>query len=219
MDLTIKICGLKEEGTIVTAVEQGADYIGLVFFDKSPRNVSIARARELRQFVGQQAKVVAVTVDPTDAILLQIVSEVKPDFLQLHGNESLARVNEIKARFALPIIKACPIRDSGDIEAALSYQPHVESLLFDAKPLEHAALPGGNGIVFDWSLLAPLKGKVDYILSGGLNAANIAKALDITNAKTIDVSSGVEISPGIKDKNLIEKFFAAVHEIGAKERK
>lgn len=217
MDRTIKICGLKEEDAIAEALQQGADYIGLVFYEKSPRNISIARAHELRQFVGQLAKVVAVTVDPTDHLLEQILSEVKPDFLQLHGHESLARVNEIKARFAPPIIKAFAISDASDIEAALSYQPYVERLLFDAKSADKASLPGGNGVVFDWSLLAPLKGKVDYILSGGLNAANIAEALKITDAKTVDISSGVEISPGIKDKNLIKELFAAIQKTGAGE--
>ena len=210
MALDIKICGLSTAETFDAALDNGASHVGFIFFAKSPRNVSPALAGQLRQAAKGRAEAVAVTVDADDAFLDAIVAAVKPDMLQLHGKETPERVAEVRARYDLPVMKAFSIREAADFEAIAPYRDVADRLLFDAKPPAGSELPGGNGVSFDWRLLAGLDASVDYMLSGGLNAANIGDALRLANPPGIDVSSGVESAPGVKDAALIENFFRAV---------
>ncbi|MBC2883998.1 phosphoribosylanthranilate isomerase [Ochrobactrum sp. CM-21-5] len=216
MVLDIKICGLKTPEAVAAALDGGATHIGFIFFPKSPRDVAPAVAASLRHAADGRARVVAVTVDANDETLDQIVAAVKPDMLQLHGAETPERVRLVKERYGLPVMKAFAIREAADLEAIAPYKGIADRFLFDAKPPKGSDLPGGNGVSFDWNLLAALDVDVDYMLSGGLNTGNIAEALLKTRAPGIDVSSGVERAPGEKDVRLIEDFFQAVAEADAK---
>ncbi|MBE1204288.1 phosphoribosylanthranilate isomerase [Aminobacter carboxidus] len=210
MALDIKICGLSTAETFDAALNNGASHVGFIFFAKSPRNVSPELAGRLREAAKGRAQAVAVTVDASDAFLDGIVAAVKPDMLQLHGKETPERVAEVKARYGLPVMKAFSIREAADLNAIAAYGGVADRVLFDAKPPAGSELPGGNGVSFDWRLLAGLDASVDYMLSGGLNAANIGDALRLANPPGIDISSGVESAPGVKEAALIENFFRAV---------
>lgn len=210
MVLDIKICGLKTDAALEAALAGGASHVGFIFFRKSPRWVELAEARRLRRLANGRAKAVAVTVDADDEFLDAIVAAMEPDMLQLHGKETPARVAELKARHGLPVMKAFSIRTAADLDAIRPYQGVADRFLFDAKPPAGSELPGGNGVAFDWTVLAGLDPDIDYLLSGGLNAANISEALEQTRAPGIDISSGVESAPGEKDSALIEAFFRAV---------
>jgi phosphoribosylanthranilate isomerase len=210
MKLDVKICGLKTEDAVAAALDSGASHLGFIFFPKSPRNVAVADAARLRELAYGRALAVAVSVDADDETLDRIVEGMHPDMLQLHGHESPERVAEVKARYGLPVMKAVPVREAGDLDAIAPYRRVADRFLIDAKPPAGAELPGGNGIPFDWSLLASLDADVDYMLSGGLNAANIGEALTIARPSGIDVSSGVERAPGEKDPEMIRAFFGAV---------
>jgi phosphoribosylanthranilate isomerase len=206
----IKICGLKSAEAIDRAVNRGASHIGFIFFEKSPRYIEPDLAGKLADPVRGKAKIVAVTVDPTNDELDEIVALLKPDMIQLHGNESPERVLTIKAVYGLPIMKAFSIRSADDLKPVEAYIGIADRFLFDAKPPKGSELPGGNGVSFDWSLLGWLDDGVDYMLSGGLNKDNIAEALAITKAPGIDGSSGVESAPGVKSVAMIDDFFDAV---------
>lgn len=208
--LDIKICGLKSEEAVAAALAGGASHVGFIFFPKSPRNVEAARAAELAGAARGRAKIVAVTVDADDAALDALVETLEPDVLQLHGRETPDRVSEVKARHGLPVMKAFPVRTAEDFGVIDAYRGVADRLLFDAKPPEGAELPGGNGVAFDWGLLAALDDEVDYMLSGGLNADNVGAALAASRTRAIDVSSGVESAPGVKDAARIAAFFEAV---------
>lgn len=210
MALEIKICGLKTEPALEAALDGGASHVGFIFFEKSPRNVTPEDAGRLRKTVAGRAKAVAVTVDATDERLDHIVASMAPDMLQLHGRETPGRVAELKARYHLPVMKAFAIREASDLAAIAPYRGIADRFLFDAKPPAGSQLPGGNGVSFDWRLLAGLDAEVDYMLSGGLNAANIGDAIRYANPPGIDISSGVESAPGVKDVALIDDFFRAV---------
>lgn len=210
MALDIKICGLKSDEALAAALDGGASHVGFIFFPKSPRNVSLEEAGRLRQAARGRAKAVAVTVDADDATLDAIQKAMSPDMLQLHGSETPARVAEVKARYGLPVMKALSIRDAADLERAEAYGGVADRFLFDAKPPAGSELPGGNGLSFDWRLLENLDPPIDYMLSGGLNAANIGKALVSAHPSGVDISSGVETAPGVKDVALISDFFRAV---------
>lgn len=210
MTLKIKICGLKTPEAIHAAIDNGAHYIGFIFFAKSPRHLTIERAKALRPLIKSPTKLVAVVVDADNAMLDEIVENVRPDMLQLHGHETRERVVEIIERYHLPIIKAFSIESEQDFAQIAQFKPLVEEFLFDAKAPKNALLPGGNGISFDWSLLNKLDDTQHYMLSGGLNANNIAAALEIAHPLSIDISSGVETAPGIKDVDLIIQFFDIV---------
>lgn len=210
MAFDIKICGLKTEQALEAALAGGASHVGFIFFAKSPRNITPADAGRLRQRAAGRAKAVAVTVDADDATLDHIVATMAPDMLQLHGRETPERVAELKARYRLPVMKAFSIREAADLAAIAPYRGVADRFLFDAKPPAGSQLPGGNGVSFDWRLLAGLDAEVDYMLSGGLNAANIGDAIRFANPPGIDISSGVESAPGVKDVALIEDFFQAV---------
>ncbi len=211
----VKICGLKSEDAVDRAVARGATHIGFIFFPKSPRNIEPAAAAELAERVRGHVKIVAVTVDADTDDLDEIVDQLKPDYLQLHGAESPERLLMLKALYGLPVIKAFSIRDVEDLERIDPYIGLADRFLFDAKPPKGSELPGGNGVSFDWRLLQSLDGSIDYMLSGGLNKDNVAQALALTGARAIDVSSGVESAPGVKDTGMIDAFFDAVASAGA----
>jgi phosphoribosylanthranilate isomerase len=213
MPLDIKICGLKTEAALAAALSGGATHVGFIFFPKSPRDISAEAAGELRKAALGKARAVAVAVDAGDDDLDAIIAAMRPDMLQLHGNETPARVADIKARYGLPVMKAFPICEAADLDAIEAYRGVADRFLFDARPSTGAELPGGNGVPFDWRILAALDRNVDYMLSGGLNAANIGDALRLANPPGIDISSGVESTPGVKDVALIKNFFRAVRDV------
>lgn len=210
MSLDIKICGLKTPDAIAAALSGGASHLGFIFFPKSPRYVTAEMAGQLRKAATGKAKAVAVTVDASDDTLDMIVAVMRPDMLQLHGNEGPERVAEVKERYGLPVMKALSVREAADLDAIQPFRSVADRFLFDAKPPAGSELPGGNGIAFDWQVLADLDRNVEYMLSGGLNAANIGEALRLVNPPGIDISTGVESAPGVKDAVLIEAFFRAV---------
>ncbi|CDX37435.1 N-(5'-phosphoribosyl)anthranilate isomerase [Mesorhizobium sp. SOD10] len=209
MTLDIKICGLKTDAAMAAALAGGASHVGFIFFAKSPRYVEPAEAGRLREAARGKAKAVAVTVDAGDAFLDQIVAKMQPDMLQLHGSETTGRVAELKARYGLPVMKALSVSEAADLDRMKSFVEVADRFLLDSKPPKGSQLPGGNGVAFDWRVLAGLDAGVDYMLSGGLNAANIGDALRQANPPGIDISSGVESAPGVKDPALIEQFFRA----------
>ncbi|AZO69382.1 MAG: phosphoribosylanthranilate isomerase [Mesorhizobium sp.] len=210
MALDIKICGLKTDKALAAALAGGASHVGFIFFAKSPRYVEPAEAGRLRGAAIGKAKAVAVTVDASDAFLNEIVGKMRPDMLQLHGSETPERVVELKARYGLPVMKALSVSEAVDLKRLKPFVGVADRFLFDAKPPRGSELPGGNGVAFDWRILAGLDAGVDYMLSGGINAANIGDALRLANPSGLDISSGVESAPGVKDPALIEQFFRAV---------
>lgn len=213
----IKICGLKTPEAVERALSRGATHIGFIFFPKSPRHIEPDLAGRLAEAARGRAKVVAVTVDADNDDLDEIVDLLRPDILQLHGQESPDRVLTIRALYGLPVMKAFSVREATDLEKIDPYIGIVERFLFDAKPPKGSELPGGNGVSFDWTLLQSLDGSVDYMLSGGLNRENVAEALAVTHAPGIDISSGVESAPGVKDVAMIDTFFDAVKEAGSRK--
>jgi len=208
----VKICGLSEPETLETALETGADFVGFIFYEPSPRNLPLDRARALGQQVAGRADKVAVTVDADDATLEDIVESLEPNYLQVHGSETPERVSTLGARFGLPVIKSIKVRDADDVSQAVRFGGLADMFLFDAKAPEDLAdaLPGGNGVAFDWTLLSRDGDLPRFMLSGGLTIENVARALEVTGAGIVDVSSGVETAPGVKDAGLIRKFIEAV---------
>ena len=209
MTLDIKICGLKTEEAVDKAIALGASHIGFIFFPKSPRNIEPSDAGRLAERARGKAKIVAVTVNADSDTLDEIVDQLSPDMLQLHGSESPERVLTVKAVYGLPVIKAFSVREADDLKKIEPYIGIADRFLFDAKPPAGSELPGGNGVSFDWNLMHLLDGSVDYMLSGGLNKDNLAEAIELTGAPGIDTSSGVESAPGVKDLGLMEAFFEA----------
>jgi phosphoribosylanthranilate isomerase len=203
----VKICGLSEPVTMQAALDAGADFVGLVFFAKSPRNVSFEQAQKLADMARGHSAIVALTVDASDEELLRIAETVRPDYIQAHGKESPDRCTDIKALTRCKVIKAIGVGEATDVAKADPFK--TDLILFDAKgEVMNAALPGGNGIAFEWTLLGQKRGEKrgDFMLAGGLNADNVADAIRITQAPIVDVSSGVEIAPGVKDAKRIAKF-------------
>jgi phosphoribosylanthranilate isomerase len=209
MSLIVKICGLKSLEALDAALESGADMIGFVFFPPSPRNIALDAARALSERVRGRALKVALTVDAPDALLRQIIDRLSPDLLQLHGSESPARVGFVRCRFGLPVMKALPIAEEADLSAIRAYEYQADRLLFDARAPREASRPGGLGRSFDWQLLRNVETVSPFMLSGGLDAENVAEALRITRAPGVDVSSGIERTPGEKDPDKIRAFVAA----------
>lgn len=209
----VKICGLKSEAALAAALEAGADYVGLVFFGPSPRNVDIATARALASQARDRAKVVALLVDPHDGLVLEVMAQVAPDIIQLHGSETPERVAAIQALANRPVMKAIKVESAADAATALDYAGAADIILFDAKAPKDAVLPGGNGVAFDWRALAGVSDRVAFMLSGGLTADNVAEAVRLTGARAVDVSSGVETAPGVKDAELIRRFVAAAKRV------
>jgi phosphoribosylanthranilate isomerase len=213
MRLDIKICGLKTPEAVAAALRGGASHLGFIFFARSPRNIDGATAGGLRQAAIGRSRAVAVTVDASDHDLDGIVASMRPDVLQLHGAETPDRVAAVRRRYGLPVIKAIAVREAADLEAIRRFREVADRLLFDAKPPVGTDLPGGNGRAFDWRLLANLDAELDYMLSGGINAANVGEALSAARPGGIDVSSGLESAPGDKDPALIDAFFRAVEAV------
>lgn len=205
----VKVCGLRERRHVEAAVAAGAAYVGFVFYPGSPRHLSHGEARALAASVPPGIVKVALTVDADDAALDSLVSEVPVDMLQLHGHESPDRVASVRARFGLPVMKAVGLAGEDDLAAIEEHGRACDQLLVDAKPPPGGALPGGNGLAFDWRLIAGRRWPVPWMLAGGLTAANVADAMRLTGARQVDVSSGVERAPGVKDEGRIAAFVAA----------
>jgi phosphoribosylanthranilate isomerase len=212
VSVTVKICGLATIEALDAALDAGADMTGFVFFPPSPRHLTFATARELGGRVRDRAQKVALTVDADDAVLEGIVEALRPDLLQLHGHEPPARVVALKKRFGLPVMKAIAVATEQDLAAVADYAAIADRLLFDARATREATRPGGLGNVFDWHLLEDIRPGVPFVLSGGLDAANVAEALRITHAPGVDVSSGVERAPGEKDPEKIHAFVRAARQ-------
>lgn len=209
-DIRVKICGLTQPQHVAAAADAGAAYVGFVFFPKSPRNISIEQAAVLAVDVPMGVAKVALVVNADDTLLDEITSRVPLDMLQLHGKESPERVAEIKARYGLPVMKAIGIADPDDLTQIDLYADVADQLLIDAKPPKASELPGGNGLSFDWTLLAGRKyWTKPWMLAGGLTAENVAEATRLTGAQQVDVSSGVETAPGRKDTDKIVAFIKA----------
>lgn len=206
MSVSIKFCGLSRVEDVVAAADAGARYVGFVFFPKSPRNVTPDEARLLAVEVPVGVAKVALVVDADDAFLDEITSKVPLDILQLHGKESPERVAQIKARYGLPVMKAVGIADAEDLPQLDVYAQVADQILVDAKPPKTGALPGGNGLAFDWRLIANRRWPVPWILAGGLTPENVALAVQMTSARQVDLSSGVESSVGVKDAGLMRAF-------------
>jgi phosphoribosylanthranilate isomerase len=209
MSLIVKICGLSTRETLDAALQAGADMVGFVFFPPSPRHLGLEKARDLgRQAKGRAAKV-ALTVDADDTTLANIVEALQPDILQLHGKETVARLRDIKQAFGLPVMKAIAVETPADLAPLPGYAAVADRILFDARAPKEATRPGGLGAVFDWHVLEKLDLKLPFMVSGGLDAGNVAEAVRVTRAGGVDVSSGVEGTPGIKDPDLIRAFIRA----------
>ncbi len=209
MPVSVKICGLRSPEDIAAAAEAGARYIGLVFFDKSPRAVSLEQARDLALAAPPGVAKVALVVNAEDAFLDALTAQVPLDLLQLHGHESPERVTEIKTRYGLPVMKAVGVADAEDLPALEAYEVVADQILVDAKPPRTADLPGGNGLAFDWRLIAGRAWAKPWMLAGGLTPENVTEAVASTGAVQVDVSSGVESAPGVKDAGRIAAFVAA----------
>jgi phosphoribosylanthranilate isomerase len=209
MNLIVKICGLSTEETLDAALDAGADMVGLVAFPPSPRFVAAETAARLAARSCGRAEIVVLTVDMGEGELADLVATIKPDWLQFHGSEPPEAVASAKARFGLKVMKACGIRDGGDLLAARSYAAVADRLLLDAKAPKGAVLTGGRGVAFDWRILEGFDAGLPFMLSGGLDAGNVVQALAVSRAAGVDVSSGVETAPGRKDPDLIHGFVAA----------
>jgi phosphoribosylanthranilate isomerase len=208
-DVRVKICGLRTPADVTAVARAGAAYAGFVFFAKSPRNVTLPEARLAALAAPPGLAKVALTVDADDATLDAIVEAVPLDMLQLHGRESPDRVAQVRARYRLPVMKAIGLADESDLPAIFAFSTVADQILIDAKPPRGADLPGGNGLAFDWRLLAGRRWLRPWMLAGGLTAKNVAEAVRLTGARQVDVSSGVESAPGVKDAARIAAFVAA----------
>ncbi|WP_316229369.1 phosphoribosylanthranilate isomerase [Bradyrhizobium sp. SZCCHNR1070] len=213
MPLLVKICGLTTPETLAAALDAGADMVGFVFFPPSPRHLGLQAARALGAQAKGRALKVALTVDADDATIENIVETLRPDLLQLHGKESVARVRDIKQRLGLPVMKAIPVETAADLASLSGYAAVCDRILFDARAPKDATRPGGLGATFDWHLLQDLKLDLPFMVSGGLSAGNVHEAVRITGAGGVDVSSGVERAPGVKDSDMIREFVRAARAI------
>jgi phosphoribosylanthranilate isomerase len=207
--IRVKICGLRTESDVAMVAAAGAAYAGFVFFAKSPRNLTIEAARRLALAAPDGLCKVALTVDADDAMLDALVEAVPLDMLQLHGHETPDRVAEVRARYGLPVMKAMGVADEGDLAGLIEMSLVADQLLIDAKPPRGADLPGGNGLAFDWRLLVGRKWLKPWMLAGGLTPENVTEAVRLTGARQVDVSSGVESAPGVKDHGRIRAFVEA----------
>ncbi len=210
MSTQVKICGLSTKEALNAVIKVKADYAGFVYYQKSPRHVSINQAANLRLALPKNINSVMVMVNPDNGLLTEIAREVNPDFFQLHGEETPERIKEIKNIFPyIGIIKSIPVRVKEDLIQTDQYIKIVDYLLFDAKPTNNGMMHGGNGLSFDWNILAGKKFTTPWFLSGGLNAENVVQAKKTSGAKMVDISSGVERSAGVKDAKMIEEFVKA----------
>jgi phosphoribosylanthranilate isomerase len=217
MTPTVKICGLCTGLTLDAALDAGADMVGFVFFSKSPRHIDWATARALGRQARGRATIVALSVDADDDTLKRIVDALSPDLMQLHGSETPTRVKEISELCARPTMKAIGVATHGDLAAAQAYEAVADHLLIDAKPPKGAVLPGGNGRPFDWSLTREFRPSVPWLLSGGLDPDTVETAIALSRARGVDVSSGVESAPGVKEPTRIRAFVAAARRAFARD--
>lgn len=206
MTLDVKICGITTEEAMDAAVEHGAAFVGLVFFPPSPRFVTAERAAELVDLLPEDVAKVGLFVDPDDALLEEVLTHVRLDFVQLHGHESPERVDAIRQEFAVQVIKAIPVATAADLDAADAYADVADWLLFDAKPPADASRPGGNAVAFDWTLMKSRTWSLPWMLAGGLTPETVAEAVRQSGAVAVDVSSGVEDHPGVKNVAKIGAF-------------
>lgn len=213
MPIAIKICGLTDANAVITAVDAGANYIGLVFFRRSPRFLSIETAAELMSGIPRTVTSVGLFVDPTDSQIEKALKAMRLGMIQLHGKETPARVAVIRRKFNVPVMKALGVSARADVLAASEYHGAADWLLFDAKPIPAAPRPGGNAMAFDWPLMKAFNGSLPWMLAGGLTAKNVASAVKASGAGAVDVSSGVETSPGVKSPAKIRSFIKAVRTI------
>ena len=209
MTIAVKICGLTSPGAIEAAVGAGAIYGGLVFHPHSPRFVNPEQARALADHMRGRLKIVALIADMEDARIETLVADVRPDFLQLHGGESARRTAYLRGKFQLPVIKALPVAEPSDLAAAAEYENAADMLMFDARPPKEALRGGGHGAAFDWKILQGRSFTKPWFLAGGLTPENVARAISLSGAKQVDVSSGVESAPGVKDAARIRDFINA----------
>jgi phosphoribosylanthranilate isomerase len=209
----VKICGVRTPAILEAAISASADFVGLMIFPKSPRHLALDEAGALADAARGRIATVAVLVNPDDALIDRVMETVRPDLLQLHGGETPDRVGAIKARAGCALFKAIPVATSDDAAAAGTYAGVADHILFDAKPAPDAVLPGGNGVPFDWRALSAAH--PPFALSGGLTADNVGEAIRLTGAALVDVSSGVETAPGVKDAALVARFVEAAHRAAA----
>ncbi len=209
MKVSVKICGISDFRGLAAAVENGASYIGFVFFRRSPRYLPLELAAELAASAPRAVMPVGLFVDPTNADLEPVINHVRLSMLQLHGRETPERVDEVRAAFGLPVIKAIGVSSAQDVRAARAYEDHADWLMFDAKAPKSATRPGGNAASFDWSLVKTYTGATPWMLAGGLAPRNVSKAIKESGARVVDVSSGVETRPGIKSPARIRAFLHA----------
>ena len=207
--IKVKICGLSRPEHVQAAATAGADYLGFVFFDKSPRNVTIEQAALLAENAPSNMTKVALTVNANNTTLDAIMDAVPLDMLQLHGSETVERVAQVQKRYGLPVMKAVGVADKCDLAALDDYAEIADQILVDAKPPKDADLPGGNGLAFDWRLIANRRWSLPWMLAGGLTPDNVVRAINLTGAQQVDVSSGVESATGVKDTELIARFIGA----------
>ena len=209
--MRVKICGLTTLNTLSAAINSGSTYVGFVFFEKSPRHLTIEQAIKMANIVPDGICKTALVVDPSDKDLDDLLDKVPVDMIQLHGHESAERVSEVKDKFGLPVMKAVGISDESDLVNLYEHSRIADQILVDAKPPKNAVLPGGNGLSFDWKLLAGRRWSTPWMLAGGLNSSNLLQAAKLTGARQFDVSSGVETSTGVKDIKLISDFIQAAN--------
>jgi phosphoribosylanthranilate isomerase len=209
MTIQVKICGITSPGAIDAAAGAGAVYGGLVFHPNSPRFVALDKARALARHMRGRLKSVALIADMDDAGIAELMTTVAPDFLQLHGGETAQRTAEIRARFGAPVIKALAVAEARDLEAAADYEKVADMLMFDARPPKGADRPGGHGSAFDWKILSGRAFRKPWFLAGGLDPENVARAIALSGARQVDVSSGVESAPGVKEHLRISAFIDA----------
>jgi phosphoribosylanthranilate isomerase len=205
----VKICGLTDPAHAEDAADLGANFVGAVFFEKSPRFLTFQRAAEMFEFVPAKAARVGLFVNPTDAFIDQAMNQLRLDYIQLHGDETPERVEQVRLEFGMPVIKALPVGSSADLDAAKPYDGVADMLMFDAKAPAGAERPGGNGLSFDWSLLKDRRWQSPWFLAGGLTPETVERAIAASGAKMVDVSSGVESAPGVKDYDKMAAFIAA----------
>jgi phosphoribosylanthranilate isomerase len=209
MSTKVKICGLKTETALEAALAGGADYVGLVFFPASPRYVALPAAKALADKARGRSSIVALLVDPEDALIDTVIEAVAPDLLQLHGEETPERTADVRRRWGTRVMKAIKVETAQDARAALAYRQAADLILFDARAPADSTRPGGNGAPFDWRILLGLEHRLPFVLSGGLTPDNVAEAIRATAAEMVDVSTGVETRPGEKDSELIRRFLRA----------
>lgn len=213
MSLLVKICGVNSQPTAEAVLTAGADFAGLVFHARSPRNVSVAEAAPLAGLMRGRLRLVALMVNPDDAAIDAVLTAVAPDYLQLHGQESADRIGDIRSRFGVQIIKAVPVAEAADLDGAAALMQAADMLLFDARPPKGAVRTGGNGVAFDWNILSGRNFPRPWLLAGGLTPTNVIAAAHAAGAAMVDVSSGVETAPGVKDPDKIAAFVAAARNI------